>query len=309
MSASFDSYKIFYYVAKYGNITRAASTLFLSQSTVSRSVQSLEAELGCRLFTRFQHGVELTVEGEILFRHVSTGCEALLRGEEHLKQTVAAQGNELRIGASDFLCRRILIPALSAFAPLFPDITVSVSTHWDYNGDDITAALDDGLLHILFALSPLPASESLLTKSIGETKDFIVAGRAFAPRLAGRAVSLTELQSYPFVDRVIPGGSSYLAQAFQRHGLVIQPRYRVDTAANFLPLVSEGLCLALVPEPVLRAIPESDGIFALELAEALPPRQACAFTSRVSPVGIAGDELIRCFRRTFTEQISGAAGA
>ena len=52
MSASFDSYKIFYYVAKYGNITRAASTLFLSQSTVSRSVQSLEAELGCRLFTR-----------------------------------------------------------------------------------------------------------------------------------------------------------------------------------------------------------------------------------------------------------------
>ena len=42
MSASFDTYKIFYYVAKSRNITHAANALFLSQSTVSAHIAALE---------------------------------------------------------------------------------------------------------------------------------------------------------------------------------------------------------------------------------------------------------------------------
>ena len=41
MSVSYDYYKIFYYVAKYRNITAAANALFLSQPTVSRTIQNL----------------------------------------------------------------------------------------------------------------------------------------------------------------------------------------------------------------------------------------------------------------------------
>ena len=52
MSASFEHYKIFYYVAKYKNITAAAKVLYLSQPTVSYAIQSLEKELNCPLFIR-----------------------------------------------------------------------------------------------------------------------------------------------------------------------------------------------------------------------------------------------------------------
>ena len=71
MSVSYDYYKIFYYVAKYRNITAAANALFLSQPTVSRTIQNLETELGCQLFIRSKKGVVLTPEGEILYRYVS----------------------------------------------------------------------------------------------------------------------------------------------------------------------------------------------------------------------------------------------
>ena len=46
MNASFDYYKVFYYVAKYSNFTKAASVLLSSQPSVTRSIQNLESELG-----------------------------------------------------------------------------------------------------------------------------------------------------------------------------------------------------------------------------------------------------------------------
>ena len=45
MSASFDYYRTFYYVAKYKNFTRAATMLLSSQPSVTRSIQNLESEL------------------------------------------------------------------------------------------------------------------------------------------------------------------------------------------------------------------------------------------------------------------------
>ena len=82
MSASFDYYRTFYYVAKYKNFTRAATMLLSSQPSVTRSIQNLESELGCRLFIRSRHGVTLTPEGEMLYRYVAPACERILRGEE-----------------------------------------------------------------------------------------------------------------------------------------------------------------------------------------------------------------------------------
>ena len=43
MSASFDYYRTFYYVAKYKNFTRAATMLLSSQPSVTRSIQNLES--------------------------------------------------------------------------------------------------------------------------------------------------------------------------------------------------------------------------------------------------------------------------
>ena len=76
MSASFDYYRTFYYVAKYKNFTRAATMLLSSQPSVTRSIQNLESELGCRLFIRSRHGVTLTPEGDMLLPPVNASCEA-----------------------------------------------------------------------------------------------------------------------------------------------------------------------------------------------------------------------------------------
>ena len=58
MNSNFEYYKIFYYVAKYENLTKAATVLKTSQPAVTRTIHKLENELGCRLFTRSKTGMQ-----------------------------------------------------------------------------------------------------------------------------------------------------------------------------------------------------------------------------------------------------------
>ena len=50
MYISYEYYRIFYYVAKCGNLTKAAELLQSSQPNLTRAVRNLEAEIGCPLF-------------------------------------------------------------------------------------------------------------------------------------------------------------------------------------------------------------------------------------------------------------------
>ena len=63
MNSNFEYYKVFYYVAKYENLTKAAMVLKTSQPAVIRTIHNLENELGCRLFIRSKKGMRLTTEG------------------------------------------------------------------------------------------------------------------------------------------------------------------------------------------------------------------------------------------------------
>ena len=63
-----DKLKIFHAVAEAGNFTKATYILNLSQSAISRQIQSLEKELKTQLFERHARGLSLTDNGEYLFK-------------------------------------------------------------------------------------------------------------------------------------------------------------------------------------------------------------------------------------------------
>lgn len=71
MDINFEYYKIFYYVAKYCNFTKAARALGNSQPNVTRAMNNLEQQINSILFIRNNRGVQLTPEGERLYAHVS----------------------------------------------------------------------------------------------------------------------------------------------------------------------------------------------------------------------------------------------
>ena len=103
MEQHLSGYRIFYAVARAGNISRAAKDLYISQPAISKAVGRLEESLGVTLFTRSSRGVSLTAEGQVLYQHVSNAFDTLSRGEHELKRIRDFNIGQIRIGVSNTL--------------------------------------------------------------------------------------------------------------------------------------------------------------------------------------------------------------
>ena len=117
-----DYYKTFYYVALSKNFTKAAELLGNNQPNVTRSMNNLEAELGCRLFARSNRGVSLTPIGEQLFQYVSAAMNNLEQGEEEIKKTLNIENGLVTIGSSETALRLMLLERLGSFHEEHPKI-------------------------------------------------------------------------------------------------------------------------------------------------------------------------------------------
>ena len=80
MINNLEAYKVFYYVAKCGSVTKAAGELSISQPAVSQAIKQLENTLDAALFHRAAKGVRLTSEGELLYSYVAKGYEQIEMG-------------------------------------------------------------------------------------------------------------------------------------------------------------------------------------------------------------------------------------
>ena len=129
MNVNYDYYRIFYYVAKCGNLSQAARELVNNQPNLTRSIKNLEAELGCTLFSRTNRGMKLTPEGERLYRHVKIAVEQLEAGEAELAQSRSLQAGTVFLAASEGALRCVLLPVLEAFRTQYPGVSLRISNH------------------------------------------------------------------------------------------------------------------------------------------------------------------------------------
>ena len=126
MDINFEYYKIFYYVAKYRNITKAATALGSSQPNVTRIMKLLEAQLNCRLFIREARGITLTEEGQRLYSHVEIAYNHLLNAQEEISRQDAQQGGTVEIGATETAIHLFLLEKLRGFKEEYPAIAIKI---------------------------------------------------------------------------------------------------------------------------------------------------------------------------------------
>ncbi len=129
MDINFEYYKIFYYVAKYQNLTKAAHALNSSQPNVTRAMNCLEQEVNCTLFTRTNRGVCLTPEGERLYARVSVAMRQLQLAEEELSESVGLEHGSISIGASEIALNIYLLDRLKKFHTQYPGVGLKIHNH------------------------------------------------------------------------------------------------------------------------------------------------------------------------------------
>ncbi len=139
---SLDPLKGFEAAARHLSFTKAAAELFLTQSAVSRQIQTLEEQLGVRLFRREVRRLALTPEGEVLHRAVA---EMLARLAEVCAGLKAAQRRpRVTVSAAVGIASLWLVPRLAAFQEIEPDLDVLISADnrmVDLAREDIDLAL------------------------------------------------------------------------------------------------------------------------------------------------------------------------
>lgn len=287
MYIGYDYYRIFYYVAKYGNVTQAARVLLNNQPNLTRAVKTLESELGCPLFIRSNRGMKLTPEGERLLRHIRIAIENIEAGEAEIIESRNLERGSVFVAASEVALHCVLLPVLKKYRSLYPGIKLKISNHSTPQAID---AIKNGFADIAVVTTPTLPSAMLEEITVRKFREVAVCSSAFS-ELWGRKVSFEELLSYPLISLGTQTKSYELySDFFAGEGLRYQPETEAATADQIVPMVKADLGIGFVPEEFLEDI---DGVSIIETEKPLPEREIRIVKRREQPLGIAAKEMQR----------------
>ena len=290
MDINYELYKVFYYVATTLSFSEASKKLYISQSAVSPSIQALEGKLSQTLFIRSTKKVRLTPEGEILLRHIEPAISLIRRGESQLLESITT-GGQIRIAASDTICRYFLVPYIERFHQAFPNLHIKVINATSIRCVDILKNGQEDFIVVNYPNAYLNNLWSI--KRIKQFRDVFVANQSFS-QLKDRKLSLAELSEYPLL--MLDKQSTtieFLHSLFQQHQLELVPEAELSSNDLLIDLARIGLGVAFVPD---YCVPDdSDELFIVETRESLPQRELAVVYNDKLPVSPAVTEFLTYF--------------
>ena len=283
MDINYELYKVFYYVAKTLSFSAASKKLFISQSAVSQSIKSLEKKLDQPLFIRNTKRVKMTPEGEILFKHIEPAINLIIRGESQIIDANTMNGGQLRIGASDTICRYFLVPYLKLFHEHFPNIHIKVTNATSSHCVDL---LENEQVDLVVTNFPNPRMNSINNiHKVLEFHDVFIANSNYE-HLKNKHLELEELLGYPILmlDKSSMT-SEFLHNMFQQHQLDLVPEIELSSNDLLIDLARIGLGIAFIPDFCL---PENDpDLFIIQTREVLPTRNLVVGYNGNAPISEA----------------------
>lgn len=261
MDINFEYYKIFYYVAKYGSITKAAVALRSNQPNVTRIIKLLESQLNCRLIIREARGISLTEEGRHLYTHVEVAYKHLVSAQEEIWGQDVQRSGTVDIGATETALHLFLLNALHDFKEEYPAIRIKIHNR---TTPETLGQLAAGKLDFAIVTTPFEASKNLRCENMQDFREVLVAGMRYGD-LAKTPLELQDVKGYPWVG-LGRGTATYelYKDFFIRQNVDLELDMEVATSDLMLPLiennfgigfVAEALALPLIKEGKLVQIP------------------------------------------------------
>ncbi len=115
-------YKIFVFVAKEENITKASEKLSISQPAVTKHIKNLEEQLGVTLFKRNKYGMELTDKGRELYKEVSESILKIYKAEERVRSN-----RNIHLGSHVTMLSRMFGKCIADYYELNPNSQIEVT--------------------------------------------------------------------------------------------------------------------------------------------------------------------------------------
>lgn len=245
---SLDDLGAFLAVATHQSFTRAAAQLGISQPALSAKITALEARLGVRLLTRSTRSVSTTDAGERLAKSIGPHFDGIASGLADLGELRDKPAGSLRITSVEHASRKILLPALAALLPDYPDITVEIFN--DYGLSDIVADRFDAGVR----LGEQVAQDMIAVRIGPDFRQAVVGTPAYFKRF-GKPKTPHELTAHRCIGLRLPTSGGTWSWPFKKgaHELKVRPGGELvfNTVTLQLDSALAGLGLGNLPEDVV----------------------------------------------------------
>lgn len=255
-------------VAEELSFTRAAKRFFISQAALSMQIRSLEKEVGCRLFDRDNHHVELTPAGRSFLedaRAILSQTEDAIRRARHIQE---GEGGTLRIGFIKGFERSNLAQMLAKFHERYPNVTLSLVRE---NVAELYDALRSDKIDV--AINLFYSAEQMGPIQWQEIRRYPLCAvvPAHSPLSHRSSISLEELCGLPLID-IAKGSSNYgeadeIAQTLAALGTRPHVAFVSEDVETSILCVAAGLGFALLPGYLTDTITSKDEVVALPIED------------------------------------------
>jgi len=288
MIANLEYFKVFYYTAKLGSVTKAAGVLAISQPAASQSLRQLEKSLGVELFQRAARGMRLTREGQQLFSYVEKGYEQIELGVEKVRQMQNLELGEVRIGASDMTLRFYLLPYLEKFHERYPEIKVIVT---NAPTPETLKLLKTGKIDFGVVSTPFTGEEDLDSTPVRKVEDVFVAGRRFIS-YKNKMLDFKDLERLPLIFLENNTSTrSYMDEYLARSGVMLQPEFELATSDMIVQFALRSLGVGCVVRDFAAPYLEAGTLFELRFTQMIPKRDFCVVKHKKGMLSAAAQKL------------------
>jgi LysR family transcriptional regulator, cyn operon transcriptional activator len=289
MHINLELYRVFYFAAKSGSLSKASQLLFISQPAVSQAIKQLEDKLGGQLFFRTSKGIKLTREGESVYKYIEPAYNFIVAAEAEFTEMLNLSKGAIKIGASDMTCKYYLMTYLESFHKVFPQIKIHLT-----NGPtpETIDQLKKGLIDFGVISLPIEEDNRLVVKEVMSIQDCFVAGENYI-ELKGRTITLGELLKYPIL--LLEKATStrkYIEDYVRKYSLTLNPEIELATSDLLVEFARKGFGISCVVRNFAQVDIEKSNLFEIQLKEAIPPRQIGIVTLKDAPLSAAAKKFI-----------------
>ena len=247
-----DKLKIFYAVAEAGNFTKATYALNLSQSAISRQIQSLEQELKTQLFERHARGLSLTENGEYLFKTAREVISKLKDVESTLTDKKDKPSGKLTVTTFVSFGTTWLTPRIQEFMKLNPEMEIELVFD-DKELDLSTRQADIGIW------ARRPKKLNYIQKKLIDIHYHIYGSTKYLEQY-GHPKTVSELNKHKFISygRGAPSpvfNPDWALKLGIKENKKRKPVMKVNSVYGLLLAVRSGVGLAALPDYITVSVP------------------------------------------------------
>jgi urea transport system substrate-binding protein len=299
MNESLDSrqLKAFVVLAKTGSYTKTAKELFVTHSAICHAMRDLEADVGCRLFTKAGKKIALIEAGEALLSHALRALDELDQARQTLTYLNKWGTRRLRVAADAIFLSNFLAPVLLRFHKESPYILLQVGS---FDANESFSLLENN--HADVILTEKPVNNDTIDFYPLMTDQYHLIVKSGHPLAAKNGALRDEFGKYPcFLIKDSSRQRKQVEDFMLKQKIKLNILGEIENLGTIKEFVERTLAISFLPRWSIAKELENRSVVTLPYGRRVFERTWGFVCSRSHPLNMTGSTLLKLCRKRVTE--------